>query len=114
MHGNSNQNNNPHHLYEIWDKQEGEVFKYGISDKPIETDGLSGRVREQVYLLNLAVNWLRYLGRILIYDIPNRLKAKELEQQYIDDFESENGVWPRGNPLRRPSRFEQNLPDEPV
>ena len=48
MHRNSNQNDEPHHLYEIWDEQESEVFKYGISSDPIESDGLSKRTREQV------------------------------------------------------------------
>lgn len=41
MHRNSNQNDGPHHLYEIWDEQEEEVFKYGISSEPIEQDGQS-------------------------------------------------------------------------
>ena len=77
-HGNSNQNDKPHHLYEIWDKKEDDVFKFGISDKPIdEEDGLSSRVRDQVYLMNLSENWLRFFGRILKRDIANRILAKQ-------------------------------------
>ena len=30
-HGNRNDNNNPHHLYEIRDSVDDDVFKYGIS-----------------------------------------------------------------------------------
>ena len=54
MHSNSNQNDKPHHLYEVWDMQEEEVFKYGISSDPIEADGLSKRIREQIQGMNLA------------------------------------------------------------
>jgi len=38
MHRNSNQNQDPHHLYEVWDNQEEEVFKFGISSEPIEEE----------------------------------------------------------------------------
>jgi len=49
-HGNSNQSNRPQHLYEIRDKQEDTVFKYGISDNPIDEDGLSKRIRNQLII----------------------------------------------------------------
>ena len=53
------------------------MYKYGISDEPIEVeDGLSSRVRDQVYQMNLPENWLRYIGRILIRDIADRIMAK--------------------------------------
>ncbi|MBI5914631.1 MAG: hypothetical protein HY842_04585 [Bacteroidetes bacterium] len=100
MHRNSNENELPHHLYEIWDKQDEEVFKYGISSDPIEEDGLSKRIREQVQGLNLAAGWLRYLARIIISGIINRLAAKAIEDEYMDAFEEKNGRLPRGN-LRR-------------
>lgn len=112
-HGNSNKNDNPHHLYEIWDKKEDDVYKYGISDKPIEDeDGLSSRVRDQVYLMNLPENWLRYMGRILKRDIPNRILAKQLESEHIEAYFNKHGKRPRGNPLRRKSKFDQTLPDK--
>lgn len=97
LHGNSNENQKPHHLYEIRDKEEGEVFKYGISHDPIGEDGLSKRIRIQLDILNLGANWLRYFAQILIRNIPGRKKAKELEQQHIDKFEKEHGRKPRGN-----------------
>ena len=100
MHRNSNQNEEPHHLYEIWDEQENEVFKYGISSDPIESDGLSKRTREQVQDMNLAVGWLRYLARILLSGILNRLLAKRIEDEHMDAFEEMNGRLPRGNKRR--------------
>lgn len=42
-HGNSHRNQKLHHLYEIRDTQEDEVYKYGISAEEIEEDGLSAR-----------------------------------------------------------------------
>jgi len=40
IHGNSLDNDKPHHLYEIHDKEDGELLKYGISHDPIDEDGL--------------------------------------------------------------------------
>ena len=53
FHGNSKENNNPHHLYEIRDKELDDIFKYGISAEPIGADGLSKRMRRQLTFLNL-------------------------------------------------------------
>ena len=39
-HGNSLDNPNIHHLYEICKKEDGDTFKFGISDDPIDEDGL--------------------------------------------------------------------------
>jgi len=87
------------------------VFKYGISDKPIEEeDGLSSRVRDQVYLMNLPEKWLRFMGRILKTEIPNRILAKQLEKEHIEAYVEKHGKRPRGNPPRRKSRFDQTLP----
>jgi hypothetical protein len=47
-HGNSNSNDKPHHLYEIRDSVDDEVFKYGISHDPIDEDGYSDRMRVQI------------------------------------------------------------------
>jgi len=97
MHRNSHENQQPHHLYSIQDKKEGEVFKYGISSDPIEKDGLSKRIRRQLKNLNLGAGWLRYFGRILLENIPGRKRAEEIEDDHIDAFEKEHGRMPRGN-----------------
>lgn len=96
-HGNSNKNDNDHHLYEIWDSKEEKVYKYGISNDPVEDDGLSKRVRNQLTLFNNLVNWMRFVGRILIRNIPGRKKARVLEDEYIKVYKEKYGEKPRGN-----------------
>jgi len=97
IHGNSNQSHRPQHLYEIRDKQEDTVFKYGISDNPIDIDGLSKRIRNQLIILNLAVGWERYYGLVLHQDIEGREAARKLEKQYIEAYQEKYGLKPRGN-----------------
>lgn len=65
FHGNSRKNDKEHHLYAIHDEEESDIFKYGISDKPVGEDGYSQRMREQVDYLNRAVGWIRYFAVIL-------------------------------------------------
>ena len=98
VHGNSRKNNKDHHLYAIFDEENNDLFKYGISDKPIDEDGSSSRMREQVNFLNRAVGWIRYFAQVIISGIKGRAKARDLEDEYIDDYEKENGHRPRGNP----------------
>jgi len=98
-HGNSLQNENPHHLYEIRDLVENDVLKYGISDDPIERDGLSKRMRSQINFLNRAIGLLRFVGNILLHNIPGRARAKEIEDEYIDRYFDAHGRKPKGNPV---------------
>lgn len=97
FHGNSRQNEKEHHLYAIHDKEEGDVFKYGISDKPIGEDGYSQRMREQVDYLNRAVGWARYLAEVLIRGIAGNAKARQIEDDVIDAYRERYGRNPRGN-----------------
>ena len=108
-HRNANDNDDLHHLYGIWDKKEDDLFKYGISDDPIEEDGLCDRVREQVYLLNLAVGWIRYVGWIIMTGLRGRKHAKDLENEHSNAYKEQHGQRPRGNPLRRKSKFSRHL-----
>ncbi|MFN0035504.1 MAG: hypothetical protein ACKVUS_10565 [Saprospiraceae bacterium] len=96
-HGNSNLNTKPHHLYEIRDSVDDEVFKYGISHDPVDDDGYSNRMRVQVNFLNLGVNWPRFFARILILDILGRKEAKRIERAYIRKHREQYGSKPRGN-----------------
>ena len=96
-HGNRNDNDNPHHLYEIRDSIDDDVFKYGISHDPIDEEGQSNRMKKQVNFLNLGVNWLRFFAQILLLNIPNKKEAKTIEDEYIDNYEKQNGRKPRGN-----------------
>ncbi len=97
LHGNSFQNFELHHLYEIIDTVKGEVFKYGISAEPFGADGLSDRVREQLELSNLAADSDRYIARIILKNIKGRFVAESMETQHILDYETEHGKKPRGN-----------------
>jgi len=97
LHGNSNDNDKEHHLYAIYDNEESDVFKYGISDNPIDEDGSSRRMRQQVGYLNRAVGWLRYFARILLRGIIGRSKARQAEESHIDAYRAEHGRNPRGN-----------------
>ncbi len=62
------------------------------------TDGLSKRMRRQLSFLNLVAGWQRYIGHILIENIPNRIKAWELEDEHIEAYKKVFGIRPRGNP----------------
>ncbi len=99
-HGNSFDNDEPHHLYVVHDKTTDDVFKYGISYGPIGRDGISKRIREQLNFLNLAVGWNRHFALVLQKNIPGRKTAREMEDAHIADFEKTHGVRPRGNRKR--------------
>lgn len=96
-HRNSHTNQEAHHLYEIIDKLDNDVFKYGISSDPIEADGLSKRLRKQLAFLNLIDEWERFFGRILLQGINGRQIAERIENEYISNYEIKNGRRPRGN-----------------
>ncbi len=97
FHGNSKKNPKPHHLYRVIDKETDDIFKYGISDKPIGKDGISSRMREQIDFLNLVSKWLRYFGEIMIFKIPGRAEAAKIEREHIDAYREKNGRNPLGN-----------------
>ncbi|MFN0036753.1 MAG: hypothetical protein ACKVUS_16935 [Saprospiraceae bacterium] len=96
-HGNSNENDADHHLYEIRDREYGDVYKYGICGDPLRKDGSSLRAKRQVKELNRAVRWLRYFANILIIGIPGRIAAKQVEDDYVGRYKKEHGAVPPGN-----------------
>lgn len=97
LHGNSKLNNNPHHLYEVFDKGKDIVFKYGISAEIIRKDGLCKRMRLQLRLMNLIAGWKRFTAQILIYNIPDRIQARTIEDQHIKAHKAKFGQKPKGN-----------------
>lgn len=97
FHGNWKKNPRDHHLYAIHDAEENDIFKYGISDKPIGEDGYSSRMRDQINYLNRAVGWVRFFGAILIFGIKGRSKARQLEDEYIGVYKEKHETNPRGN-----------------
>lgn len=97
MHGNSKKNPEKFHLYEIYDTEDDDTYKYGISHYPIGVDGYSQRIREQVSLFNRVVKWARFIALVLMRDIPGRARAEEIEQEHIDQYREKHGRNPRGN-----------------
>ena len=97
-HKNSDDNDDLHHLYEIVDKVDNDIFKYGISCGPIsKRDGMSKRMRVQLRFANLIDSWKRFFTRILIHDIPGRKEAKRIESEHIQAYKKKHGERPRGN-----------------
>jgi hypothetical protein len=96
-HGNCNENDEEHHLYEIRDKKYKDVYKYGICGGPLNPDGTSPRAQIQVNEFNRAVRWLRFFANVLLKGIPGRVEAKKLETEYNQRYKDEHGHFPPGN-----------------
>lgn len=96
-HRNSDDNDELHHLYEIVDKLDNDIFKYGISCDPIGKDGMSKRMRVQLTFVNLIDKWTRFFARIIVHDIPGRKEAKRIESEHIQAYKNKHGSRPRGN-----------------
>ncbi len=96
-HGNSRENDALHHLYEIYDKEREDVYKYGICGDPLRRDGSSPRAKVQLRDFNRVAGWFRFLATVIVKNIPGRAKALEIEDQYIAEYEAKNGSKPPGN-----------------
>lgn len=96
-HGNSYQNEKEHHLYEIFDTEKADTFKYGINDSPLNADGSSPRANEQAKFLNKAVRWARFIVHVLVTGIQGRRKARQMEDDYVEKYLAEKGHFPVGN-----------------
>ena len=97
-HGNSYQNEEQHHLYEIRDKMTREAFKYGICGDPLRPDGTSERAEKQASLFSRIAGWTRFFAVILWAGIAGRAKARQKEDGYIEAFREKYGAYPPGNP----------------
>jgi URI fold toxin 2 len=96
-HKNSYENEEEQHLYEIIDTERDDIFKYGICAKPLNADGSSARANEQTSFLNSAVGWFRFYANVIISGIMGRIAARELEDDYIENYKVKNGEYPPGN-----------------
>lgn len=56
-------------------------------------------MRNQIDFLNRAVGLPRFVGNVLLKNIPGRTRAKEMEDDYIDRYFDEHGRKPKGNPI---------------
>ncbi|MEM9885153.1 MAG: hypothetical protein AAF849_04615 [Bacteroidota bacterium] len=72
-----------HHLYFIYDFEKKEVYKFGISDKPINSNNSSARLGEQIRLYNQVTGSPRFSGKILIKSIKGRHKARIMEDDAV-------------------------------
>jgi URI fold toxin 2 len=97
-HANSHQNQEEHHLYEIFDTVADDVYKYGISCEPLNPDGSSPRANRQVREFNRLVGFLRFLARVLLTGIGGRKAAEKKEDSAIEAYERKHGRRHRGNP----------------
>ena len=97
IHRNSHENQEEHHLYAIYDKEDDDVVKYGISCEPFGNDGLSDRVRKQLKIFNVLVGWTRFFAKIILRGIKGRKRAEEIENDHIEAYRKKHGRKPRGN-----------------
>ena len=97
IHANSHDNDAVHHLYEIFDVERGNIFKYGISGRPLLIDGSSPRANEQVELFNRVVGMKRFFAKVIVDDIQGRKFAETIETEYINNYFALHQQKPRGN-----------------
>lgn len=62
----------------------------------------TGLLSEKLYQLDqkkhvLPIGKDSYVGEVLLKGIKSRIKARQLEDQYIEAYENKNGRMPRGN-----------------
>ncbi|MFK7932417.1 MAG: hypothetical protein AB8G22_02850 [Saprospiraceae bacterium] len=97
MHGNNKRNRRKHHLYQIEDNEDNDIYKYGICGRSLKKDGTSRRADQQVNLFNRVVGWVRFSATVLLTNIQGRSEAEDIERKYIEDYKKTNGRYPRGN-----------------
>lgn len=96
-HGNDLEDPSEQHLYAVYDHEERELFKFGISSKPIGTNGKCSRMEEQERAGNLWSNSIRYVARIIIRAIMGRRKGRAEEDDTLLKYQAKHGKLPRGN-----------------
>jgi len=97
MHGNSNSNPDEHHLYGIFEVETNELYKYGISNQPLNDDGSSPRANQQLSVFNQLFGYIKFYAKVLINKISGRIEVKKLENTYIANHIAKFGKPPRGN-----------------
>jgi hypothetical protein len=103
VHGNSRTSTNIQHRYEIVDNT-GDVVKTGISGRPLNLNGTSGRANSQVNTLNKNSNGATYSARVSESNIGGRQAALNAERSATNQLARD------GNTLRL-QRRPQPQPD---
>ena len=83
-HGNSKASKKPNHVYVIFNKKTGEVYKFGISGGKISKAGKSYRAQMQVRVLNI-LNPGVYASKIVKKGLT-RTKALSYEQGRVNKY----------------------------
>ena len=93
-HGNSLTDTRPQVIYQI-NGPDGNVYKYGISGTPPDTDGQYPRLQNQLNQLNegMPEGQPGYTGNV-IDTAPNRATAVDAEQALVDNYYAANGEMP--------------------
>jgi URI fold toxin 2 len=104
IHGNSKNSTKKQHVYEIWDNQRHDTFKYGISGGALNVNGTSKRANGQANALNNIVGWMRYTAQVLYKNIPGRIRALAIELALVNRYaRTHGGKGPPGNLRPLPS-----------
>jgi URI fold toxin 2 len=48
-------------------------------------------------MMNLVAGWKRFTVQILLFDIPDRIQAREIEDDHINAYRIKFGQKPKGN-----------------
>ena len=97
-HGNSKLSPNAQHRYEIVENSSGDVVKTGISGKPMNQNGTSGRANGQVNELNAAEGQGTYSATVPEKNLPGRQTGINAEQAATTQLDA------AGNSLRLQKR----------
>jgi len=96
VHGDSGLSTRPQHLYEIYDWEMGETYKFGISGARLNANGSSPRANRQVNQLNRDAGYDRFSAEVLEVG-PDRAWMLDVEREVVRDFWERFGRSPVGN-----------------
>ncbi len=97
LHGNALGSQRPQHLYRIDDMGDIDIYKYGISGKPLNKNGTSRRANSQANKLNRREGYTRYIPFVMLRNIPGRAAALAIEYALVCAYNKANGRNPEGN-----------------
>jgi len=98
VHGNSSLSLREQHLYEIWDTRDDSLYKIGVSGRPLNLNGSSGRANSQVNALNRGVGENVFEAVVVRPCVPCRADVLRMEQNGVRSYMNLNqGQRPPGN-----------------
>ncbi len=98
VHGNSLKSQKKHHVYQIDDRTQMDIYKYGISGGKLNKNGTSRRANRQANKLNRPLSFIRYIPKVLFTNIPGRVAALAIEYNLVCNiYLKQKGRKPDGN-----------------